>query len=452
MHLVIGPTSAGKSTFISRLEERAVESGRPLHVHLAHQLDEGSAMPAGADDVVHYNLLRGFRGPVDDQTRIAVNPLLDALVTAADEVTVLMAPRQVLATRAEARHEAAGAADADESSYSRSWLRTLRRSTLAQICEHLALHLDQADTTHRYLCTNVEVHGDYAELSRWDFPRLAGADAEELCRRGHAERDLQVSERTYQADYRPGATGSKRAATLSKALQMPLAGKTLLDIGCAEGAAALSAARMGAKVTAIEPKTRRFRQTRKIAAALETELDLRNMMLDGMDEGSDAFDVVLCFNVIHHVPHPFAFLDRAADLAASHLVLEYPGLQDHKFQATLDQPRALPEEQPLVGVSAPGADQTFVYTPAGLEQYFLVLTGIFGKHEHFPSPIPDRWISIFSDKQAAPSPQGDLKLRKQLEASNAEAERLKRRVADIEASRSWRVTAPLRKVTGRLHR
>ena len=173
-----------------------------------------------------------------------------------------------------------------------------------------------------------------------------------------------------------------RSLTLQRALKMPLNGKRVLDIGCAEGAAALSAARMGARVTGLEPKPGRFKKARKISKNLGVPLELHNMILDGYDEPGGSFDVVMALNVIHHVNDPFAFLDRAAHLTRSHLVLEYPGLGDRKFGATVPGKDVPGDELPLIAVSLPAEqDQTYVFTPASFERYLVDILGVFGKHE-----------------------------------------------------------------------
>ena len=429
MRLVIGPTSAGKTTYLRGLAER-----ESITVHQAHEVLESGAIPQGDDDVVHYNLLRNPTARRGDDARIELRPDLVELIQTATDVTVLMAPVPVLVARANERQERT--ADREDG-YGEKWAKALKAPSVQQLCEHLALQLDLAGTPHRFLCSNAEIHGDSVELSRWDFPRLASADGPDLCAKGHGERQLDILASTYQADYNPEATGAKRAATLVRALHMPLAGKRLVDIGAAEGAASLAAVRMGAKVTAVEPRKKRFRQLRALASGLGVELETRNMMLDGVLDPSDSFDVVVCFNVIHHVPDPFAFLDRLADLTSSHLVLEYPGPQDKKFRATVERQDPVAEDLPMIGVSVPAADQTFVFTPAALDVYFRGLNGVFGHHEIIESPIADRWISVFSDK---------LKPVKAVEAElRAEVARLEQRIDELEASTSWRVTKPLRK-------
>ncbi|WP_122819098.1 methyltransferase domain-containing protein [Nocardioides pantholopis] len=438
MLLVIGPTCAGKSTYIRSLEEPA--DGARRRVHFGHQLRRGRAVPSGPNDVVHLNLLavsqsRKGEGP----TRIAQtqHPEFVASLEAAERVVVIGAPRSVLIERAAMREgtEPDIKRFADNTYRAERWSTVLQTKHLAQYYEQLALALDGAGKPVEYLCSN---HPELLPVSRWQFPLLATDAAEGLCAAGHPAPDLDLGPRTYQADYRPGATGSKRSLTLGRALQMPLADKRVLDIGCAEGAAALSAARMGAEVTGLEPKQSRIRKARAISQALGTPIELHRMVLDGYDAPRNSFDVVLALNVIHHVHDPFAFLDRAADLTRSHLVLEYPGLGDRKFAATVPGATVPGDDLPLMGVSLPAEqDQTYVYTPAAFERYLVEILGVFGHHEVIPSPIPDRWISVFSQKRRRGS---------RLDSALAREAELRRRIADLEASRSWKLTAPLRRL------
>ena len=138
----------------------------------------------------------------------------------------------------------------------------------------------------------------------------------------------------------------------------------------------------------------------------------------------------------------------------SHLVLEYPGLGDRKFGATVPGQDVPGDELPLIAVSLPDEqDQTYVFTPASFERYLVDILGVFGKHEIIQSPISDRWISVFSKKRKKSDLDSALaresRLRRQLEDRKEEARRLQRRVDELESSTSWKVTAPLRMVTGK---
>ena len=456
MLLVIGPTCAGKSTYIRALRTEAVAKGQDLDVHFAFEVRRGKGVPTGPDAVVHANLLRGGSGLSDDQvTRVmpGERPDIAQVIEAADRIVVLGAPRSVLLQRASQRelneptHERYADSDYDKE----RWRTMLSTVHLAQKYEQLALTLDGTGKPVEYFCSN---HDELVPVSRWQFPLLATERAEDLCADGHPAPDLDLGSRTYQADYREGASGSMRSLTLQRALTMPLAGRRVLDIGCAEGAAALSAARMGAEVTGLEPRRGRLKKALTISRALGTPIELHNMILDEYDGARGSFDVVLALNVIHHVNDPFAFLDRAARLTRSHLVLEYPGLGDRKFGATVPGKDVPSDELPLIAVSLPGEqDQTYVYSPASLERYLVDNLGVFGRHEVIESPISDRWISVFSRRRRKSgldsAPARGSRLRRELEDSQAQARRLQRRIDELESSTSWKVTAPLRKVTGR---
>ncbi|MET1058302.1 MAG: methyltransferase domain-containing protein [Nocardioides sp.] len=453
---MIGPTCAGKSTYIEKLRKEAATDGQELEVHFGFEVRRGKEVPTGPNDVVHLNLLRGGDRTDDQIHQVAPGARADLvqLLAAAERVVVIAAPRSVLLARAGKREKL----EPDHEKYANTnydgarWEAMLKTVHLAQMYEQIALTLDGSGKPVEYLCSN---HDEVVPVSRWQFPLLATERAEKLCADGHPAPDLDLGSRTYQADYREGASGSMRSLTLQRALRMPLAGKRVLDIGCAEGAAALSAARMGADVTGLEPKPARFRKARKISKALGTPIELHNMILDGYDEPGRSFDVVLALNVIHHVNDPFAFLDRAAHLTRSHLVLEYPGLGDRKFGATVPGKDVPGDELPLIAVSLPAEqDQTYVYTPASFERYLVEILGVFGKHEIIESPISDRWISVFSKKQRKSGLDSALaresRLRRQLAEREQETRRLQRRVDELESSTSWKVTAPLRKVTGKL--
>lgn len=446
MHLVIGPSCGGKSTYIQGLLAGVESADRRPHVHYAFELDRAESAPTwGADDIVHVNLLRGHRanGPLVDLTSSAQ---LSTLLDAADEVTVVAAPRSVLLERAANRTDVEpddpriGTAAYD----SEKWRQRLATPHLAQLYEQLALRLDQDGTPHRYLCSHDRGHEGFAEISRWELPLLAGRDAEQRCAAGHRLRMPELGN-TYQADYQSDSGRAVRSATLGRILRMPLADKRLLDIGCAEGAASLSAARMGARVTGIDMRPGRLRKARAIAAATGVPLDLKHVVLDDFRSPPNAFDVVLALNVVHHVLEPFAFLDRAAQLTSSHLVLEYPGIADPKFRRTVaeDSP---PGSLPLIGVSKPDENQTFVFSPASLERYLVDYRDLFTTHEVFESPIEARWISVFSGKKR--STDLTTSIGRHLKVTR-ENEELRRRLAELEDSRSWKVTAPLRRRSGR---
>ena len=446
MRLIIGPTSAGKSSYIRGLQ---VDGAAKPKVYFAHQVQKSGRIPTGENDLVHYNLLHGVKSR-REAARLGESELLHNLIEAATDVVVLSAPRSVLLERSGSRV----LAEPDHPGHAKRrydqelWEKALRSPDLAQVYEHLALLLDEAKASHEYFCTNVDVHGEITPIARWDFPQLAREDAAALCSKGHRLPEQAEQEKSYQSDHRIGGV----SATLSHALVMAMENRKVLDIGCAEGAVALSAARMGARVTGLEPRKGRLAKARKAAEGMGLDVEFRKGFLDDLEARPGTFDVVLALNVVHHVPNPFAFLDQAASLTRSHLVLEYPGLVDEKYQRTLaDGPVDLDDSLPLLGVSTRAEDQTFVFTPAGLERYFLDTVRYFTKHQVVESPMPNRWLSIFSgkDKTVEAAPTAAI-LKKRVRMRDERIAELEQRITDIESSRSWKVTAPIRKVTGKV--
>jgi hypothetical protein len=157
-----------------------------------------------------------------------------------------------------------------------------------------------------------------------------------------------------------------------------------------------------------------------------------------------SYDVVLALNVIHHQKDPFAFLRRLAELSTSHLVLEYPGLEDGKFLSTLETGSKAPDDLPLIGLSTAAQDQTFVFSPPSIERYLTDTVRLFRKHDLQPSPIKNRWISVFSGKRR-PGPHSRVRTAEEIRLRR-EVAALRKQINDLQNSRSWRVTAPLRKV------
>ena len=455
MRLLVGPTCAGKTTLLTAWQEEANAQDLAINVTFAFALGADAKIPTGVQDVVHFNLLRGWT-PTSTRKRVSADadPLLARLIEAADDVTVIAAPTTELIRRASQRtlvepselHPKLGAYKSSH------WIQVLESDKLPQIYEHLALVLDQVGKPHRYLCSNSALHDDMQPISRWDFPMLGRPDAAEMCEGGgHPARQLQVRGGTYQGDYRDGGSGSARSATLSQVLQMPLAGKRVLDVGCAEGAAALSAYRMGARVTAIEPWKKRFDEARLIAESLDADIDLRNLYLEELAEPDNSYDVVMALNVIHHQPDPLAFIDQLSRLTSEYLVLEYPSLSDARFRSTFDFAGELPDDLPLFGLSTADQDQTFVFSPAGLTRYLVDTVATFTEHESFSSPKSNRWITIFSGKQDIP---GKLRASEQSrlvkDGATKQIAGLERELRAMRESRSWRLTAPMRRLHDRL--
>lgn len=110
----------------------------------------------------------------------------------------------------------------------------------------------------------------------------------------------------------------------------PLAGKSVLDIGCWDGAYSIEASRRGAaRVLA----TDHFAWSEACwgdracfdlaRAALAPEVEALDVDLDGLTvERVGRFDIVLFCGVLYHLRHPLAALEQVAALTTEVLILE----------------------------------------------------------------------------------------------------------------------------------
>jgi 2-polyprenyl-6-hydroxyphenyl methylase/3-demethylubiquinone-9 3-methyltransferase len=111
--------------------------------------------------------------------------------------------------------------------------------------------------------------------------------------------------------------------------QAPLAGKTVLDIGCGGGILSESMAKKGANVTGIDLSEKAL----KIADlhSLESGVPVRYELISAEDLAAkepEKYDVVTCMEMLEHVPNPSAIVQACARLVK-------PG--GHVFFSTLNR-------------------------------------------------------------------------------------------------------------------
>ena len=99
----------------------------------------------------------------------------------------------------------------------------------------------------------------------------------------------------------------------------PLEGKTALDVGCGAGLLAEPLARLGAKVTAIDPAAELIAAARDHAAGQGLDIDYR---VSAIEELVGTFDLITSMEVIEHTADPQQFLeDLAKRLAPNGLLM-----------------------------------------------------------------------------------------------------------------------------------
>jgi len=105
------------------------------------------------------------------------------------------------------------------------------------------------------------------------------------------------------------------ALGLDPKAKKPLAGVSILDIGCGGGLISEPLARMGAKVTAIDPSEKNIKTAMVHAAEAGLDIDYRNTTAEELAAAGGKFDVVLNMEVLEHVADQPAFVATCASLA-----------------------------------------------------------------------------------------------------------------------------------------
>ena len=97
---------------------------------------------------------------------------------------------------------------------------------------------------------------------------------------------------------------------------LPLAGLTILDIGCGGGLLAEPMARLGANITAIDASQAAITTAKDHAAAMGLSIDYRACLAEDLAETGQKFDMIYSSEVIEHVASRDVFIAAISSLLA----------------------------------------------------------------------------------------------------------------------------------------
>lgn len=96
--------------------------------------------------------------------------------------------------------------------------------------------------------------------------------------------------------------------------RQPLAGLTVLDVGCGGGLVTEPLTRLGGRVTGLDASTDVIGAARAHAAQSGLSIDYRAMSAEALAEAGETFDVVLALEIVEHVADVEAFLTALRQL------------------------------------------------------------------------------------------------------------------------------------------
>ncbi len=94
----------------------------------------------------------------------------------------------------------------------------------------------------------------------------------------------------------------------------PLAGRTVVDIGCGGGLVSEPLARLGGQVTGIDAAPKNVAAARRHAAEQGLDIDYRETTAEDLVRTGARFDMVTALEIVEHVTDPASFLSSCHEL------------------------------------------------------------------------------------------------------------------------------------------
>lgn len=194
--------------------------------------------------------------------------------------------------------------------------------------------------------------------------------------------------------------GRDRSGTAKLIFPPDLTGKSVLDLGCAEGYFCFEAKRRGAsRVVGLDVESDVIRRNRLVANCLGLDVEFGTVNLE-QEKLKEKFDYVLCLNVLHHLTDPLTVLDNLMEIARERLVLEMAALGPHDRRRLGMVPvfGALLSKAPIIYVSGRATRQRklkrYFFTTGAIRNILLHHRRIYARVAITQSDHKDRYVVL----------------------------------------------------------
>lgn len=192
-----------------------------------------------------------------------------------------------------------------------------------------------------------------------------------------------------------------RSSTAEAILPADLTGKSVLDIGCNYGALCFEAKKRGAtRVVGVDVNADSLRRARLLAQCLGSDAEFRYHDVE-RQPFTEAFDYVLCLNVLHHVRDPLSLLDNLIGITRERLALEVATLGSHdgrRLRLSMIS-RYFLNRLPIIYVPASSGlakrqDKSFYFTAGAIKNLLLDQRRVFASLDILQSDFKGRFLAV----------------------------------------------------------
>jgi 2-polyprenyl-3-methyl-5-hydroxy-6-metoxy-1,4-benzoquinol methylase len=382
IEVVFGPSSVGKSTFIVDQKKQGGIYQNSLVV-FPEDFEALSEKDRSKSIVVHYNALRPFSNKADNfPGELTNDPLAKTLFlkNRVDSIIVLVAKPSTIKKRALLRLSIEPVIGLNSPNYPfLAVFDFLTRIDISKVYKKWFDFFNLHKIKMKFFST--EADGGYLDSIADAISILESHDQSDY---NDFERDtvLKRFEFPYQSH-----DGKHREATFN-AIRPYLVGDSALDVGCAEGHFCFKLEQLGFQdIVGTDLKQDRF-----LAACVLKELNKSrcHFLMEDVLENTPTrtYDTILLLNVLHHLKNPIGALTILSKMCNHRLIIEYPNLDDLKFNNTIQRDNIKFNKLPLIGVSCTESeDQTFVFTDAALKRICVDNGQLFEKISFLQSPM-----------------------------------------------------------------